>query len=106
MIILFNINNKEVLSQVDNERIMYVFNLAVSMNKENNEKGEHNFIGMTFAPDDFWKMEIAERGAYLDRLKRLGVDVLMDEGWKAKKKEDGTWDLRSFKIMLGIDMAR
>lgn len=25
MIILFNINNKEVLSQVDNERIMYVF---------------------------------------------------------------------------------
>lgn len=29
MIILFNINNKEVLSQVDNERIMYVFNLAI-----------------------------------------------------------------------------
>lgn len=51
-------------------------------------------------------LEVAERGAYLDRLKRLGVDVLMDEGWKAKKKEDGTWDLRSFKIVLGIDMAR
>ena len=41
-----------------------------------------------------------------DGLKRLGVDVLMDEGWKAKKKEDDTWDLRSFKIVLGIDMAR
>ena len=38
MIVLFNINNKEVVSQVDNERIMYAFNLAVSMNKENNEK--------------------------------------------------------------------
>lgn len=34
MIILFNINNKEVLSQVDNERIMYMFNLAVSMNRK------------------------------------------------------------------------
>lgn len=33
---------------------MYVFNLAVSMNKENNEKGEHNFIGMTFAPEEAW----------------------------------------------------
>ena len=42
----------------------------------------------------------------MDGLKRLGVDVLMDEGWKAKKKEDGTWDLRSSKIVLGIDMAR
>lgn len=51
-------------------------------------------------------LEVAERGAYLDGLKRLDVDVLIDESWKAKKKEDGTWDLRSFKIVLGIDMAR
>lgn len=51
-------------------------------------------------------LEVAERGAYLEGLKRLGVDVLMDEGWKAKKKEDGTWGLRSFKVVLGIDMAR
>lgn len=36
MIILFNINNKEVLSQVNNERIMYVFNLAVSTMKKVN----------------------------------------------------------------------
>ena len=49
---------------------------------------------------------VVERGVYLDGLKRLGVDVLMDESWKAKKKENGTWDLRSFKIVLGIDMAR
>lgn len=70
MIILFNINNKEVLSQVDK------------------------------------LLEVAERAVYLDGLKRLGVDVLMDESWKAKKKEDGTWDLRSFKIVLGIGMAR
>lgn len=42
----------------------------------------------------------------MDGLKRLGVDVLMDEGWKAKKKEDGTWGLSGYKIVLGIDMAR
>ena len=54
MVVLFNINNKEVVSQIDNERIMYAFNLAVSMNKENNEKNEYNFIGMTFAPEEAW----------------------------------------------------
>lgn len=52
-------------------------------------------MGTIWAPDDFWKWEIAERGAYLEGLKRLGVDVLMsdwgDKGWKAKKKEDGRW---------------
>ena len=31
MVVLFNINNKEVVSQVD----MYAFNLAVSMKKMN-----------------------------------------------------------------------
>lgn len=35
MVVLFNINNKKVISQVDNERIMYAFNLAVSMNITN-----------------------------------------------------------------------
>lgn len=59
-------------------------------------------MGTIWVPDDFWKMEIAERGAYLDGLKRSGVDILMDK----EKKEDGTWGLRSFKIVLGIDMAR
>jgi hypothetical protein len=41
-------------------------------------------------------LEIAERGAYLDGLKRLGVVILMsdwaDEDWKAKKKNDGNWE--------------
>lgn len=41
-------------------------------------------------------LEVAERGAYLEWVKRLGVDILMsdwgDEGWKARKKEDGTWE--------------
>ena len=69
-------------------------------------EGKKPCVGTVWAPDDFWKWEIAERGAYLEGLKRLGVDVLVDEGWKAKKKEDGTWGLSSYKIVLGIDRAR
>ena len=49
-------------------------------------------------------MEIAERRAYLEWVKRLGVDVLMsdwgDEGWKVRKKSDGNWEFKEF------DMAR
>ena len=41
-------------------------------------------------------MEMAERGAYLEVLKRLGVDILMSdwggEGWKAREKNDGNWE--------------
>ena len=52
--------------------------------------------GTIWAPDDFWKMEIAKRGAYLEWVKRLGVDILMsdwgDEGWKARKKNDRHWE--------------
>ena len=50
MIILFNINNKEVLSQVDNERI-----IAVSMNKENNEKGEQENWGQVMVITNGWR---------------------------------------------------
>ena len=53
-----------------------------------------------WAPDDFWKIEMAKRGAYLEWVKRLGVDILMsdwgDEGWKARKKADGTWKFKEF----------
>ena len=45
-------------------------------------------------------LEIAEKGAYLEILKKLGVDILMsdwgDEGWKAKKKDNGNWEFREF----------
>ena len=53
-------------------------------------------MGTIWAPDDFWKMEIVKREAYLEVLKRLGVDILMsdqgDEGWKAKKKNNENWE--------------
>lgn len=88
------------------DKLLEVAERAVVRNKGIAAEGKQPYVGTIWAPDDFWKWEIAERGAYLDGLKRLGVDVLVDEGWKAKKKEDGTWGLSSYKIVLGIDMAR
>lgn len=88
------------------DKLLEVAERAVVRNKGIAAEGKQPYVGTIWAPNDFWKWEIAERGAYLDGLKRLGVDVLMDEGWKAKKKEDGTWGLSSYKIVLGIDMAR
>lgn len=88
------------------DKLLEVAERAVVRNKGLAAEGEQPCVGTIWAPDDFWKWEIAERGVYLEALKRLGVDVLVDEDWKAKKKKDGTWDLRSYKIVLGIDMAR
>lgn len=88
------------------DKLLEVAERAVVRNKGIAAEGKQPYVSTIWAPDDFWKWEIAERGAYLEGLKRLGVDVLVDEGWKAKKKEDGTWGLSSYKIVLGIDMAR
>ena len=84
MIILFNINNKEVLSQVDNERIMYAFNLAVSMNKENNEKNEYNFIGMTFAPEQAWLWDEKRLKEFLNEQENWGQVMVITNGWRYK----------------------
>ena len=102
----FNVLNNEVFEIGNDDKLLEVAERAVVRNKGFAAEGKQPCVGTIWAPDDFWKMEIAERGAYLEWVKRLGVDVLMDESWKAKKKEDGTWGLRSFKIVLGIDMAR
>lgn len=106
MYLNFNILNNEVFEMGIDDKLLEVAERAVVRNKGIAAEGKQPYVGTIWAPDDFWKWEIAERGAYLDGLKRLGVDVLMDEGWKAKKKEDGTWGLSSYKIVLGIDMAR
>ena len=105
MYLNFNILNNEVFEMGIDDKLLEVAERAVVRNKGIAAEGKQPYVGTIWAPDDFWKWEIAERGAYLDGLKRLGVDVLMDEGWKAKKKEDGTWGLSSYKIVLGIDMA-
>lgn len=106
MYLNFNVLNNEVFETGCDDKLLEVAERAVVRNKGFAAEGKQPCVGTIWVSDDFWKMEIAERGAYLEVLKRLGVDILMDEGWKAKKKEDSTWDLRSSKIVLGIDMAR
>lgn len=79
---------------------MEIAERAVVRNKRVAAEGEQPYVGTIWASNDFWEMEIVERGTYLEVLKRLGVDVLMsdwgDKGWKAKKKEDGTWEFKEF----------
>ena len=47
---------------------------------------------------------IKEKGGliYLEWEKKLGVGILMsnlgDEGWKARRKYDGTWKFKEFDI--------
>ena len=106
MYLNFNVLNNEVFEMGNDDKLLEIAERAVVRNKGFAAEGKQPCVGTIWAPNDFWKMEIAEREAYLDGLKRSGVDILMDEDWKAKKKEDGTWGLRSFKIVLGIDIAR
>lgn len=82
MVVLFNINDKEVVSQVDNGRIMYAFNLAVSMNKENNEKGGYNFIGMTFAPEEAWLWDEERLKEFLNEQENCSQVMVITNGWR------------------------
>ena len=99
MYLNFNVLNNEVFEIGNDNKLLEVAERAVVRNKEFAAEGKQLCVGTIWAPDDFWKMEMAERGAYLEGLKRLGVDVLMsgwgDKGWKAKKKKMGLGTLRS-----------
>lgn len=100
MYLNFNVLNNEVFETGCDNKLLKIAERAVVRNKGVAAEGEQPYVGTIWAPNDFWEMKIAERGAYLEVLKRLGVDVLMsdwgDEGWKAKKKEDGTWEFKEF----------
>ena len=92
----FNVLNNEVFEIGSDDKLLEVAERAVVRNKGFVAEGKQPCMGTIWVPDDFWKMEIAERGAYLEQVKRLGVDILMsdweDEDWKARKKNDGNWE--------------
>ena len=98
----FNVLNNEVFEIGNDDKLLEVAERAVVRNKGFVVEGKQPCMGTIWVPDDFWKMEIAKRGAYLEWVKRLGVDILMndwgDEGWKARKKEDGAWEFREFDM--------
>lgn len=102
MYLNFNVLNNEVFEAGCDDKLLEIAERAVVRNKGFAAEGKQPCVGTIWAPDDFWKMEIAERGAYLEWVKRLGVDILMGE----EKKEDGICGLRGSKIVLGIDIAR
>ena len=92
----FNVLNNEVFEMENDDKLLEVVKRAVVRNKEFAMEGKQPCVGTIWVPDDFWKIEMAKRGTYLEWVKRLGVDILMsdwgDEGWKARKKNDGNWE--------------
>ena len=94
------LNFNEVFEMGNDDKLLEVAERAVVRNKGFVAEGKQPCVGTIWVTDDFWKMEIAKRGAYLEGLKRLGVDILMSdwgaEGWKAKKKNNGNWEFREF----------
>ena len=98
----FNVLNNEVFEIGNDDKLLEIAERAVVRNKGFAAEGKQPCVGTIWVPDNFLKMEIAERGVYLEWVKRLGVDVLMsdwgDEGWKARKKNDGNWEFREFDI--------
>ena len=102
MYLNFNVLNNEVFETGCDDKLLEVAERTVVRNKGVAVEGKQPYVGTIWVPDDFWKMEIAERGAYLEVLKRLGIDILIsdwgDEGWKARKKSDGNWEFKEFDI--------
>ena len=92
----FNILNNEVFEIGRDDKLLEITERAVVRNKGFVAEGKQPCMGTIWVPDDFWKMEIVKREAYLEWEKKLGVGILMsdlgDEGWKVRKKNDGNWE--------------
>ena len=92
----FNVLNNEVFEMGNDDKLLEVAERAVVRNKGFAAEGKQPCVGTIWVPDDFWKMDIVKKEAYLEWEKKLGVGILMsdwgDEGWKARKKNDGNWE--------------
>nr|DAP37435.1 MAG TPA: hypothetical protein [Caudoviricetes sp.] len=103
MYLNFNILNNEVFEMRIDDKLLEVAEKAVVRNKGFAVEGKQPCVGTIWALDDFWKWEIAERSAFLEGVKEMGIDILMgDKSWKAKKRGDGIWERREYKIDNGI----
>lgn len=82
------------------DKLLEIAERASVRNKGFAAEGKKPCVGTIWAPEIFWRMGVADRSAFLEWVKEMGVDVLMndwgDKGWKVKKKEDGTWEVREF----------
>ena len=75
----FNVLNNEVFETGRDDKLLEVAERAVVRNKGFAADGKQPCVGTIWVPDDFWKIEMAKRGAYLEWVKRLGVDILMSD---------------------------
>lgn len=79
------------------DKLLEIAERASMRNKGIAAEDKKPCVGTIWAPEIFWRMEIADRSAFLEWVKEMGVDVLMgDKGWKVKKRKDGTWEVREF----------
>ena len=67
----------------NDDKMLEIAERAVVRNKGFVAEDKQPCVGTIWVPDDFWKMEMAKRGAYLEWVKRLGVDILMSD-WEMK----------------------
>lgn len=97
MYLNFNIFNNEVFEFAADDALLKIAERASVRNKGIAAEGKQPYVGTIWAPDEFYKLEKEKQLSYLEMLKEWsGIDILMndwgDEGWKARKKSDGTWD--------------
>ena len=103
MYLNFNVLNNEVFEMGCDDGLLEIAERASVRNKGIAAEGKKPCVGTIWVPDDFWKWEIADRSAFLEWVKEMGVDILMgDKGWKAKKRGDGMWERREYEIDSGI----
>ena len=62
----FNVLNNEVFEIGSDDKLLEVAERAVVRNKGFVAEAKQPCMDTIWVPDDFWKMEIAERGAYLE----------------------------------------
>ncbi len=83
------------------DELLEIAERASVRNKGIAAEGKKPCVGTIWASDDFSWWETEKRLEYLEIMKEWkGIDILMsdwgDEGWKVRKKSDGTWEVREY----------
>ena len=97
MYLNFNVLNNEVFEFAADDTLLEIVARANVRNKEIAAEGRQPYVGTAWVPEEFYRWETEKQLKYLEMMKEWkGIDILMndwgDEGWKAWKKSDGTWE--------------
>ena len=101
MYLNFNVLNNEVFEMGCDDGLLEIAERASVRNKGIAAEGKKPCVGTIWVPDEFSWWETEKRLEYLEIMKEWkGIDILMsdwgDEGWKVRKKSDGTWEVREY----------